>query len=155
MTWFDARNHSEAVLQADRTAVWKALTDTDLLPRLTPFLSAIDVDGDHWVWHLTSVPILSTSLAPSFTERMAFEEQSRIEFRHDPPDDGPRERAAVEGWYALADHDEGTHVEIDLTVKVDVPVGRLAGGAVRPALKTVIGGMGRKFGDNLVRHLDG
>jgi hypothetical protein len=32
---FEATNHSEAVVPADREAIWAALTDPDVLPRLT------------------------------------------------------------------------------------------------------------------------
>ena len=85
MAWFEASNHSEAVVPADRKEVWAALTDPDLLPRLTPVLKHIEVDGDHWQWELAKIPILTTSLTPSFTELMKFTEPTRIAFGYHSP----------------------------------------------------------------------
>jgi carbon monoxide dehydrogenase subunit G len=153
MAWFEASNHSEAIVPAEREAVWQALTDPDLLPKLTPFLRHITVDGDHWRWELRKVPILSTSLDPSFTEKMTFTDRSRIEWTHDPPA-GRRERAGVEGWYVLEDAEGGsTRLEIKIGVKADLPFGRFAKPAVTAAMRAVLAGMGKRFGDNLLAHL--
>ena len=46
MTRFHASNQSSATLKSSRVEVWKALTDPELLPELTPYLHRIDVDGD-------------------------------------------------------------------------------------------------------------
>ena len=46
MTTFSVRNRSAATVQATREDVWEVLTDTTLLPRLTPYLRAIDADDD-------------------------------------------------------------------------------------------------------------
>ncbi len=152
MAWFEASNHSEAVVAADRKEVWAALTDPELLPKLTPFLRHIEVDGDHWRWELSRVPILSTSLTPSFTERMTFTEPTRIVWTHDPG--SRRERVGVEGWYGLEEAaDGGTHLEIKIGVRADLPLSRFAKPAVTAAMRAVLGGMGKRFGDNLLDHL--
>lgn len=152
MTRFTADNTSSALVRADRADIWAALTDADLLPRLTPFLRHIDVDGDHWRWELTKVPILGVSVVPTFTELMTFDEGRRIEFHHDPPE-GVRERAGVEGWYSLEDADGGTRLGISLGVEVDLPISRLGRPAVTAAMKGVLAGMGRRFSANLLDHL--
>jgi carbon monoxide dehydrogenase subunit G len=152
MAWFKTSTASEAVVRADRADVWAALVDPELLPRLTPFLRHIEVDGDHWRWELTRIPILGASLQPTFTERMTFDEGRRIEFRHDPPA-GVRERAGVEGWYHLEDAKGGTHLAISLGVEADLPIARVARPAVVAAMKGVLGGMGRRFSANLLDHL--
>ncbi len=151
MAWFEASNHSEAVVAADRKEVWAALTDPELLPKLTPFLRHIEVDGDHWRWELSRVPILNTSLTPSFTERMTFDEPTRIVWTHDPQ--GRRERVGVEGWYALEEAGAGTRLEIKIGVKAELPLSRFAKPAVTAAMRAVLAGMGKRFGDNLLDHL--
>ncbi len=42
MTWFSSSRESEAVLAADRSAIWDILVDPDAIVRLTPFLDRID-----------------------------------------------------------------------------------------------------------------
>jgi len=153
MAWFEASNHSEAIVPAQREDVWAALTDPVLLPHLTPFLRHIEVDGDHWRWDLAKVPLLSATLDPTFTEKMTFTDGKRIEWSHDPPA-GRRERTGVEGWYELADHDRGTHLEIKIGVKADLPVSRYAKPAVVTAMRAVLAGIGKRFGENLLHHLD-
>ncbi|MDQ6640973.1 MAG: SRPBCC family protein [Actinomycetota bacterium] len=167
MAWFKTSTRSEAVVAADRTDVWAALVDPDLLPRLTPFLRHIEVlpstlrrgsgqassgQAAHWRWELTRIPILGASLQPTFTEKMRFEEGCRIEFEHDPPA-GVRERAGVEGWYHLADVEGGTHLAISLGVAADLPIGRIGKPAVVAAMKGVLAGMGSRFSANLLDHL--
>jgi len=131
--------------------LWKALTDPDLLPRLTPYLHSIDVDGDLWRWNMVRIPVLGVSVAPSFTERMSFEEPRRIGFTHDPRS-GP-EKAGVEGTYLLEQVDGGTRLSIDLDICVDLPLPGMARGAVERAMRGVIASMGRRFATNLLRHL--
>jgi carbon monoxide dehydrogenase subunit G len=139
------------MVPADRAAIWAALTDPDLLPRLTPYLRRIDVDGDRWRWHLARVPVLGAVVEPSFTEVMSFEEPTAISFRHDPA--GRAEQAGVDGDYRLRDDPRGTDLDIALAVTVDLPFPRVAGPAVRTAMGGVVAHMGRRFGSNLVRHL--
>lgn len=152
MTEFTVRNQSAATVAAGRGDVWRALTDPDLLPRLTPYLEHIDADGDRWTWHLVRIPVLGAVVAPTFTEVMRFDEPSRIRFEHDPARDD--ERAGVAGDYRLTEKRDGTHLAIDLGISVDLPFPGLAGPAVRTAMKGVVAGMGHRFSANLVRHLE-
>ena len=152
MGTFTAHNRSTAVVRADRGDLWKALTDPDLLTRLTPYLHSIDDDGDRWRWNLARIPVLGISVAPSFTERMTFEEPSRIVFTHDP--DSAKERAGVEGTYDLEEVEGGTRLTIDLEICVELPLPGASRFAVQRAMGGVIGVMGKRFAANLLRHLD-
>jgi carbon monoxide dehydrogenase subunit G len=151
MTRFSARDRSTEVVQADQGALWKALTDPDLLPRLTPYLHSIEANGDLWRWNMARIPVLGVSVAPSFTERMTFDEPRRIEFTHDP--ESGQEKAGVEGTYDLEPVDGGTRLSIDIDICVDLPLPGLARGAVERAMAGVIAVMGRRFATNLLRHL--
>jgi carbon monoxide dehydrogenase subunit G len=151
MTRFSARDRSTEVVRAERAAVWAALTDPELLPRLTPYLHSIDVDGDRWRWNMARIPVLGLSVAPSFTEKMTFDEPRRIEFTHDP--DSGQEKAGVEGTYDLEEVDNGTRLAIDIDICVDLPLPGLSRSAVQGAMRGVIGVMGRRFATNLLRHL--
>ena len=97
MNTFSAQTESDAVVQAPRSDIWAALTDPDLLPRLTPFLERIESDGDLWRWELSRIPILGVAIAPRFTERMTFEPETRIEYRHAPPAGPPSAPASRAG----------------------------------------------------------
>ena len=152
MARFTARNHSTEVVRADRGDLWKALTDPDLLTRFTPYLHSIDADGDRWRWNMARIPVLGISVAPSFTERMTFEEPSRIVFTHDP--EQAQEKAGVEGTYDLEEVDGGTRLTIDLEICVDLPLPRASRFAVQRAMQGVIAVMGKRFASNLLRHLD-
>ncbi len=154
MTWFSAAVESRADISAARTDVWRALTDPVLLPRLTPLLRSIDVDGDTWRWHLSRIAALGVSISPVFTEAMTFTPEQRIEYRHAPPVDGPRERAGAEGVYSLADIDGGTHLTISLVLSIDVPLPRTATPAVEGAIRMWLQRTGDRFSANLLRHLD-
>jgi len=151
MAEFSVRNRSVATVDADRSEVWRALTDPDLLARLTPYLSRIEVDGDRWTWHLTRLPVLGAVVAPSFTEVMTFDEPRSITFEHDPERTG--EQAGVSGDYRLTEKASGTDLRIDLDITVDLPFPRAAGPAVRTAMRGVVAAMGSRFSTNLVRHL--
>lgn len=153
MTTFSATNDSTAVVKASREEIWEILTDPEELPRLTPNLQRVDADGDTWVWHMSRMPILGTSLAPSFTETMSFDEPSRIAFTHTPPD-GTRERAGAEGTYDLTEVDGGTELAISLTISVDLPLPKMSQGAVTRVMNKVIERMGDQFADNLLDRLD-
>ncbi len=50
VTTFSVSTTSSATVDADRKRVWDALTDPDLLPRLTPYLRRIDARTDDAGW---------------------------------------------------------------------------------------------------------
>jgi len=152
MTRFSAGTRAEAVIDAPRERVWSALTDPGVVAGLTPFVKSIRADGRHWCWELTGLKVLGVGVAPAFTEQMTFDEPDRIAFRHDPPP-GATERSAVEGWYALAEHEAGTHLDTSMEITLDLPLPRAAGGAVRSAMCRVIDQMGERFSKNLLAHL--
>jgi carbon monoxide dehydrogenase subunit G len=151
MARFTARNQSTAVVAAPRERIWTALTDPELLPRLTPYLHSLDVDGDRWRWNMAQIPVLGVRVAPSFTERMTFDEPNRIQFTHEPAQ--RQEKAGVEGTYDLVEVGEGTRLGIDLEICVELPLPGLARAGVQPAMHGVIAVMGKRFAANLLRHL--
>lgn len=158
MTSFSASTTAEAVVPVERDRVWSALTDPALVARLTPFISRIDPVGEeHWVWHLSGVTVLGRGFNATFTERMTLTEGKRLEFQHDPPADA-KERAGVHGWYDLSDAADvdgkpAVHLATSMEICVDLPLPRLSGGAVRTAMRGVIGAMGERFSKNLTAHL--
>lgn len=152
MTQFSSTKTTGSVVPASRSAVWDVLTDPDLLAEMTPFLKRITADGEHWRWEMNSLDVLGKKLAPTFTERMVFKDQQRIEFHHEPPV-GVTEWAGVEGWYDLRDGKGGTHLEISLEITLDLPLPRLSGPAVRASMKGVTATMGDRFAKNLLTQL--
>ena len=152
MNRFSATNDSEAVVKADRQAIWEALTDPVVLPRLTPLLRRIVADGDVWRWELTDLKVLSATIAPSFTEQMKFDPPTRIEYSHAPPH-GQHERAGAEGTYLLEEVEGGTHLHIRLTLTVELPLAKAARPAVERIMSTVMTRTGERFATNLLRHL--
>jgi carbon monoxide dehydrogenase subunit G len=152
MSTFSATVKSGADISADREAVWKALTDPDLLPDLTPLLRSITADGDTWRWHMMRIAALGVSISPSFTEKMTFDDGHRIAYTHQPPA-GARERAGAEGVYQLSDVDGGTHLDIELTLCVDLPLPRAAAPAVQRVMRSTMNRTGDKFSANLLTHL--
>ena len=151
MTRFTASTQSSADLASSRQEVWAALTDPELLPRLTPYLQRIEVDGDRWTWHMTRVPLLGASFQISFTELMGFSEPEGITFTHDPR--ATEENTGVNGAYELQERGSGCRVAIDLGVDIDLPFPSLTRPAVETGMKTVMYGIGRRFSGNLLRHL--
>ncbi|HYF71701.1 MAG TPA: SRPBCC family protein [Nocardioides sp.] len=152
MTHFSAGTRAGAVIDAPRERVWSALTDPGVVADLTPFVRTIRADGAHWCWEMTGLKVLGIGVAPAFTEQMTFDEPERIGFRHDPPP-GSNERSAVEGWYALAEHEAGTRLDTSMEITLDLPLPRAAGGAVRATMCRVIDQMGERFSRNLLAHL--
>jgi carbon monoxide dehydrogenase subunit G len=151
MTRFTASNSSAATLKSSRKDVWAALTDAQLLPKLTPYLQSIDVDGDRWTWNVTKVPLLGRSIGTTFTEVMTFEEPHRIGFTHDSS--RTDENSGVEGEYLLEEAGSGCRVSIDLGVTVDLPFPKATRRAVEGAMRGVMAAMGRRFAHNLLKHL--
>ena len=70
------------------------------------------------------------------------------------PPAGAAERSGVEGWYALSDDESGTRLDTSMEITVDLPLPRMAGGAVRSTMCRVIDQMGERFSKNLLAHLD-
>ncbi|MDZ5660885.1 hypothetical protein HN031_04835 [Nocardioides sp. zg-1308] len=152
MATFRARNRSSAVLRSSRGEVWAALTDADLVARITPFVTAIDVAGDRWTWRMGTIPVLGISVAPTFTEVMELHPRDRIVFTHDP--ERPEEMTSVMGTYDLADHPGGgTEVSIDLQISCALPLPGLARPAVERVMAGVVKHMGTVFSRNLLEHL--
>ena len=151
MTRFTASNKSAATLQSSRKDVWEALTDPVLLPKLTPYLNRIDVDGDRWTWNVTKVPILGKNIGSVFTEVMTFDEPKRIGFEHDPQ--RSEEKTEVNGEYHLEEEGSGTRVSIELGVSVELPFPKAMKRPVEGAIGAVMAGMGKRFASNLLRHL--
>jgi carbon monoxide dehydrogenase subunit G len=152
MNSFCATTESEAVVAAERSAIWAVLTDPVLLVKLTPLLRQIEVDGDRWRWHLVKIAALGVSIKPAFTERMHFDEGRRIEYSHQPPP-GVSERQGAEGYYELADVDGGTHLKISLTLQVELPLPARAAPAVNRVIEATMNRMGDRFSANLLAEL--
>ncbi len=152
MTTFTVSTSSEEMVRSTREKVWAALTDTELIARITPYLRRIDADGDRWTWHLVRIPLLGSMVSPSFTEVLTFDEPSRIDFVHDPA--RTDEHAGVEGSYVMKESGSGTDVSIELTICVELPFPKLARPAVQTAMRAVVATMGYRFSHNLVRHLE-
>lgn len=152
MAVFTATVTSQADISAKRQDVWAALTDPVLLPKLTPLLRSIDADGDTWTWHMARIGGLGTSIVASFTEAMTFDEGTRIAYTHAPPK-GVKERSGAEGVYRLADIDGGTHLDIELTLSVELPLPKASTTAVQKIMKRTMDHTGDKFSANLLAHL--
>jgi carbon monoxide dehydrogenase subunit G len=159
---FSAGTTADAVVDVPRAEVWAALTDPAVVARLTPFVRRIVVvdggrgaggaGGELWRWEMTGLTVLGVGVAPTFTERMTYDEPARIDFDHEPPA-GQTERAAVAGWYRLEEQDAGTRLTTSMEITVDLPLPRVSAGAVRVALCRVIDQMGERFSRNLLAHL--
>jgi carbon monoxide dehydrogenase subunit G len=152
MVIFTGTVESGADITAAREAVWAALTDPVLLPKLTPLLTSIDADGDVWRWHMMRIAALGVSVAPVFTEKMTFDHGRRISYEHQPPP-GTRERAGAHGEYELSDIDGGTHLRIKLSLCLDLPLPRSARGPVTSIIRAMMNRTGERFSANLLEHL--
>lgn len=151
VTTFLQSTKAEAVVPVEREKIWEVLTDPLMIARFTPFVSDITERDGHWIWTMSGLKVLGKGFSATFTEKMTLDHLVRIEFTHDPPN-GQSERAAVNGYYALSEVDGGTHLETSLEVCTDLPLPRVSGGAVRGAMKGVMGTMGDKFSKNLLDH---
>ena len=152
MATFRARDRSSAVLRSARSEVWAVLTDADLIARMTPYVTSIDVDGDRWTWRMGTIPVLGSSVAPTFTEVMELHPEERIVFTHDPAK--PDEMTSVMGTYlpsALAG------CAPDARIYPQRPCTRPRRGGPSPPVERVMAGvvkhMGTVFSRNLLRHL--
>ena len=152
MATFSTENRSTATISADVDAVWAVLTDPDQVARLTPFLHSVKEEGEHWVWQLSKVPVLGATFSFTFRERIGFDEPHRIDFTHDPAP-GAHEGAGVVGWYELTPRPDGTRLETQMRITVDLPFPGVVRPAVTTAMKGVIALMGQRFAHNLLVHL--
>ena len=152
MATFTGHRYDVAEVPHPVEAVWGLLVDPALVARMTPLVHSIEVDDrGRWVWHLQKVPLLGRGIDLTMTEEMVFTEPSRIEFRHGPL--GPRSRAGAEGHYALGPVGGGTRLEIDLTVRAQLPVPGVTRAAVQPAMQGVLSQMGHRFAANMLAEL--
>ena len=152
MGTFSAGTTAEALVPYDRQKIWDVLVDPDLVARFTPFVKKIVEDGDHWRWSMSGLEVLGLGFAPVFSERMILTDLERIEFKHDPAP-GAKERAGVNGWYALSEADGGTRLETTLDIFASLPLPRISSPAVTVAMKGVMATMGVRFSKNLLDHL--
>ena len=152
MTCFEATNRSREVVRAERSEIWAALTDPQLLTDLTPLLRHIDTHCDQWVWHMMGISALGVEVAPCFTETMQFTPERRIDFAHTPPP-GVVERAGADGVYLLEEAEGGTMLDITITIHVDLPLPRMSRGAVERVMEQSMERTGDRFGRNLLQHL--
>jgi len=153
VTCFRSRNLSRGDVPAPRQAVWEILTDPVALTELTPLLTRIDVDGDRWRWQMSGIRALGIEVAPAFTERMTFEAPSRIEYRHEPPP-GTVERAGADGVYELTEvGPDRTHLSIDITLSVDLPLPGLSRRAVERVMASTMARTGDVFAERLATRL--
>jgi carbon monoxide dehydrogenase subunit G len=152
LTTFSSRNVSEAVVPVGRAEIWSIVSDPRSLSELTPLVRRIDDHGDVWVWHLAGISALGVSVEPTFTELMVFDELRSIRFDHRPPD-GRSERAGAHGTYELDDVDVGTHLFIDLTLCVELPLPKLSRRAVESVMASTMQRTGDRFARNLFRRL--
>lgn len=140
-------------MPVSRQAVWEVLTDPDALADMTPLLARIDVDGDRWCWQMAGIRALGIEVAPSFTERMTFHAPERIEFRHEPPP-GHTDRAGADGVYELAElAPDRTHLSIDLTLSVELPLPAISRRAVEKVMTSTMGRTGDVFAERLAGRL--
>jgi uncharacterized protein YndB with AHSA1/START domain len=150
---FSATTVSEAIVAAPPEDIWAAITDPEVLPQLTPLLRDIEADGDLWRWDLSRINILGIVVDPSFTELMTFVPNERISYTHQPPA-GAHEWAGAEGSYRLKHHPGGgTHLAIEITLSVELPLARFAAPAVETVIRTSMAVTGSRFATNLDRHL--
>jgi carbon monoxide dehydrogenase subunit G len=152
MTRFANRTRSEADLPVSREQMWEVLTDPGCLAALTPLIADITADGDVWTWRLSGISALGVSVAPSFTEQMAFVRPERIEYSHAPPA-GVVERAGAEGVYTLTEVDGGCRLFIDLEMWVELPLPRVSRRAVERVMAQTMQRAGDRFAENLYAHL--
>lgn len=152
MNRFEVTDESAMLVPADRARIWDALTDPDLLAKLTPLVDRIDDLGGRWRWHMSGFSALGVEVAPCFTERMTFTDPSRIEFSHEPPA-GANERAGADGVYQLEEVEEGTCLSVRIRLHVDLPLPKLSRGAVERVMAASMRRTGDRFHDNLLNHL--
>ncbi len=153
MARFESTNVSEADVPASREQIWAVVTSPDRLAELTPLIESITADGDRWTWRLRTISALGARVAPTFTEQMSFDEGRRLTYAHRPPA-GSHERAGASGTYTLADlPGGGTHLAVDLTLHVELPLPAISRPAVERVMSTMMARTGQRFAENLYADL--
>jgi carbon monoxide dehydrogenase subunit G len=153
MARFESTSVSQADVPAPREKIWAVLSSPDCLAQLTPLIKRITADGDRWCWQLKSISALGVHVEPSFTEWMSFEAGRRIVFEHRPPP-GKAERAGAKGVYTLDDRpDGGTHLAVDITLHVELPLPAISRRAVERVMGSLMARTGERFADNLYARL--
>lgn len=152
MTTFTVTTASAEAISAPLDDVWAAMVDPNLLAALTPLIDGIEASGEHWCWRLVTIGALGVEVAPRFTVRMAFDEPNRITFTHDPPP-GKREVAGATGHYDMAAIPDGTLLDIELSMTVDLPLPALSRGAVERVMGRTTQAAGDRFFHNLLTYL--
>jgi carbon monoxide dehydrogenase subunit G len=151
MTRFEARTTSTETLPVPPEPIWEVLTSPHLLAEMTPLIDRIvEVDDDHWRWHLHNIAGIGVAVAPCFTVRMDFDATERIDFTHAPRG---HERAGADGIYTLDEVEGGTHLCVDMTVHVDLPLPAVSRRAVTRVMHATMERMGERFAHNLYDHL--
>ncbi len=144
---------SEADVPAPREKIWAVVTSPERLAELTPLIERITADGDLWTWQLRSISALGARVSPYFTEQMSLDDGHRLTYEHRPPA-GRSERAGATGTYTLADlPDGGTHLSVDLTLHVDLPLPAISRPAVERVMSTMMARTGQRFAENLYAYL--
>lgn len=150
MAVFTQRVVSDDRIAAPKQDICKVLLDPDQLAVFTPLVDRITVDGDRWTWSLVGVSALGTSVAPTFTTIMDISEDG-FAFRPDP---GSSDRASARGELRVTpDGPDHTELHIDLTASIELPLPRMARGAVEQVMFRSMKAGGSRFADNLLAHL--
>jgi carbon monoxide dehydrogenase subunit G len=153
VTRFSSRNASTSTVPAPLAQIWDLISDPVTLGSLTPLVRSIESSGDVWVWSLAGISALGLTIAPTFTERMDFVEMERIEFSHEPPN-GSEEKAGAEGVYELRSVSRThTHLQVDITLHVELPLPRLATRTVEGVMAATMRRTGARFAVNLYERL--
>ncbi|MEX0836116.1 MAG: SRPBCC family protein [Nitriliruptor sp.] len=151
MTRFEARNTSSDDLPVPPEPIWEVLTSPELLAEMTPLIDHIDeVEDSYWRWHMANIAGVGVAVSPCFTVRMDFDPTERIDFTHEPVG---KERAGADGIYTLEPIEGGTHLAVDMSVHVDLPLPAISRPAVTRVMHATMARMGDRFAQNLCRHL--
>lgn len=150
MTTFRQRIVSDDVIAVPTERVWEILLNPQCLADLTPLVDEITAEGRLWTWRLVGVSALGLTAAPRFTTAVNITDES-IEFG---PVDGSSDRASAAGHLRVTAVDEAhTMVAIDLVASVDLPLPKMAAGAVQRVMFATMRTGGSRFAAAMIRHL--
>ena len=149
MTRFKTSRISEALVEGTVEQVWEMLTDPEVIARHTPFVRSISVQDDVWVWKLNGIPYPAGQLSPPMRQLMQFTPRTRIDF----VPESPYSEAGAAGRYDVEDRGSHTHLRIEVTVSVDLPLPTLVRGTVETAMAATLTLMGDRFDRGFEREL--